>query len=156
MTQEAVMEICRRVAPKYGFTPVLLLALCEQESNYDESAMRLEQGFYHKYIRPKVFASTVKALMSTSWGLTQCMGWTLYEMDFFKDQSTPEAFSKALNLYMISPEDQVEHGARWLRKKMDDYGTTNLEVGLRLYNGSAEYPPLVYARMRRLISEGVS
>lgn len=155
MLQLEVLDICRRVGPKYEFDPVLLLALCEQESAYDESAMRLEQGFYRRYVRKMILASTVKALFSTSWGLTQCMGAVLHEMDYFSDMSTPEAIAKALNLYMISPDLQVEYGARHLRERMIRQGTTDISVGLRLYNGSSEYPPKVLARFNRMKEEGL-
>jgi soluble lytic murein transglycosylase-like protein len=146
MERSAVYEICKRIAPKYGYDPILILALCEQESSYDESALRLEQGYYVKYVKPQVLASTVKVMFSASYGLTQLMGMSLYEAGYF-DPVTNKDVAHQLDQYMVQPELQVEYGCKWLKKKQ---GSGSIVDGLRRYNGSAEYPPKVLARYERL------
>lgn len=149
MTRDEVYTLCKQVAPKYGFDPLLILALCEQESAYDETEARLEQGFYRKYVRPKTFATSVEVLFSASYGLTQCMGWTLNEMGYFADprMAVNLWIPHRIDQYMVTPRDQIDYGCRWLKRKQGD---GSIEKALLRYNGSAEYPPQVIRRYEKL------
>lgn len=153
MTRDEVHEICKRVAPKYGFDPLLILAMCEQESSYDHTEVRLENAFYRKYVRPQQFATTVEVLFSASYGLMQTMGLTLYELGYFAP--TPKwdylDIVKEIDAYMVTPEAQVEMGCKTLLRKLK--GTTSLQEALLRYNGSSDYPPKIMARYKRLKKE---
>lgn len=146
MTRDACLELCKHIAPRYGFEPLLLLALIEQESSYDEKAIRLENGYFRKYVKPQGFSASVSVLLSASYGLTQCMGLTLYEMGFFQPTKSYD-IARQIDEYILEPATQIDYGARWLQKKQ---GSGTIEDGLRRYNGSAAYPPQVFARYEKL------
>lgn len=153
MTRDEVLALCKKVAPEYGYDPLMLLAQIEQESSYDEAAARLEQGFFSKYVRPHpVLGKTtpaVKVMMSSSYGLGQLMGLSLYELQhFFSTDSVTVAM--ALDVYIGQPEMQIRSMCEWLKKKQAMGDSHTLDDALRRYNGSADYPPLVYARYKRL------
>ena len=172
MKRDDVYKLCKVEAPKHGFDPILILALCEQESvnpkdplEYREWICRPEAGYYNKYVE-KVYklATTTEVLFSNSWGLSQMMGDSLYQAGFFEwyfaDQTKKYqdaygndplheiAVIKALNAYAEHPEWQVEYGCKWLKRKMGE--NPDVDRGLRLYNGSKEYPPKVRKRERKL------
>lgn len=150
MTRNEVFSICKEVAGKYSFDPVLILAMCEQESSYNESEARLEQEFYRRYVRPQQFATSVEVLFSASYGLMQCMGWTLHEMNYF-DPVTNKEVAHQLDQFMVQPRLQVEYGCRWLKHKQSLGGTVaSVEKALERYNGSDKYPPLIAARHLKL------
>lgn len=146
MTRDECFELCKKIAPKYGYEPLLCLAICEQESGFDESESRLEQSFYRRYVRPKEYATSVEVLFSASYGLMQCLGWTLHEMEYF-DPVTNKDVAHQIDQFMVDPEAQVEYGLRWLRQKQ---GKGSLTDGLTRYNGSIAYPPMVLAKYHKL------
>lgn len=153
MTRDEIYELCKKIAPPYGYDPLMLLAQIEQESSYKESEPRLEQVFFQKYVRPHpVLGQTtpaVKVMMSSSYGLGQLMGLSLYELKhFFSTDSVTVAM--ALDVYVGSPEMQIETMCLWLKKKQAMGDSHTLDDALRRYNGSSEYPPLVYARYAKL------
>ncbi len=160
MTEQEIRPLCEKCAPKYGFDPLLIEAMCDNETHDDETELRLENGFYRKYVRKLKFASTVEVLFSTSWGLMQLMGISLYEMGYFEKFKNslggampgyaPFDFMRGLDAFMVTPEDQVDYGCRWLRHKMDEAKTTDARLGLIRYNGSAEYADKVLARYDQL------
>ena len=156
MTRDEVYEICKKVAPRYKYDPILILAICEQESAYDHTEVRLEQNFYRRYIRKQEFATTVEVLFSASYGLMQVMGWSLHKMGCFRDPLSVKTLfnidfnvhvTHKLDLYMVNPEKQVEYGTRWLKLKQ---GLGTIEKGLERYNGSSAYPPQVLTRYEKL------
>jgi hypothetical protein len=55
-----------------------------------------------------------------------------------------------LDDYLASPEDQVKTMCQWLNHKQGLGLSHTLDDALRRYNGSADYPPLVYARYNKL------
>ena len=80
MNRDQVWELCKAIGPPYQFDPVLLLALCEQESMdekdpliYREHAARLEEGFFLRYTDPMNLCTTNEVLLAASYGLTQMM-----------------------------------------------------------------------------------
>lgn len=152
MTRSDVYEMCKKVAPKYGFDPILILAMCEQESSYDPTEVRLEQGFYRKYTRPMNFPAPVEVMFAASYGLMQLMGESLYEMSYFGSLAS-SAVASRLEQFEKNPEEQIGAGCEWLRHKMSIVKTEDVSRGLRLYNGSIAYPPLVMKRFEKLVSE---
>lgn len=155
MTRDEVYEICKRVAPKFGFDPILVLAMCEQESSYNHTEVRLENGFYRKYVRPQNLASTVSVCLSASYGLMQVMGLSLEELGYFNQSFSAHKdylnIIRGIDCLMVDADLQVEWGCRTLLRKLK--GTTGLQQALLRYNGSAEYPPKIMARYERLKKE---
>ena len=150
MTRTEVFDICKQIAPRYDYDPVLILAVCEQESAYDHQAVRLENNFLRRYVDPMGFATTVKVLFSTSYGLMQVMGLSLYEMQFF-DAPLQVHYNKwvphLIDQFMVDPRSQIEMGCKWLKRKQ---GTRTLDEGLKRYNGSSLYPAQVFRRYDKL------
>ena len=123
------------------------LAVCLQESGYDQSEVRLEQQFYRKYVRPQNLPTTDEILLSASYGLMQVMGESFLELGWFGAWEYGK-IPQMLDKLMGDAELQISLGCQWLKHKMA--GLDNLERGLRAYNGSAEYPPLVFAKWDEL------
>lgn len=170
MKKEQVYELCKIAGKKHGFDPILLLAVCEQESTYDHTAIRLENGFYRKYARPLKFASTTEGLFSLSWGLMQTMGLVLWEegyfkfhfslhdekyRDFYKNDHMHEVHvCKAINYYMDNPPLQVDWGAKHLdTKRKLTKGDTNKMLLAWNGGGNPKYDDEVLERLHKLNNE---
>lgn len=156
LDKKAAFALAVPIAQKHAFDPLLILAMIEQESAYNTEAVRLENGFFAKYMKPldKV-ATTTKVLRSTSFGLMQLMGDSLYEIGLFAADPSPAGVVRRIDEYMLNFAEQVDTGGAWLRRKMDfaSARTVDISEGLRRYNGSSEYPPQVMTRMQRLQGE---
>lgn len=153
LSKTEAFNLATHAGRRFGFDPYLILAMMEQESGYETESVRLENGFFRKYMKPQVMATTNKVLFSTSFGLLQVMGESLRVLGLFDADPTPEGIAHAVNAYMVDPVAQVMTGSEWLRKKMTDAKTDDVAIGLKRYNGSDEYPPQVLARMDRLKKE---
>lgn len=152
MNKQDVYSICRKIAPLHNFDPILILAICEQESNYETHARRLEQGFYWKYTRNSpVFNDVDEVLLAASWGLMQMMGESLNAVNFFQDYPT---VYDALFAYLDAPEKQIETGCRWLGKKRFA-ANGDIKTMLGLWNGdkTGAYAKQVLERYERLKKE---
>jgi hypothetical protein len=168
MRREEVYTLCLQQAPGFGFDPLLILAICEQESAYDESQYRLEEGFNERYVRARSLPTTTEILLSASYGLMQTMGESLRECGYFSwwfsqqspaDQAWLEeplsdiAVVKALNEYMVRPTWQIEQGLIWLKRKEKIACNDTLKL-LRLWNGDVtgrhQYAEAVLVRYRTL------
>ncbi len=122
MTGEAVILLCKTIAPAFGYDPYLIAAMCLQESSDDPTEQVLEPAFYRRYIRPMNFPSTTEALFSCSWGLMQTMGWSLHLLGYFDQEAEGlTAFNLVvthlLDKYMTTATDQVKYGCAWLKVK---------------------------------------
>lgn len=152
LSQATIWLMCASASIQTNIPTHVLMGLCEQESSYDAFAVRLENGYYLRYVKTnpdfKLHTEVDKVLLSTSWGLTQIMGANLHALGLFDNV---ESIPQALDNYLRNPELQVLLGARWLRKEIDKGGS--LVEGLRRYNGSASYPPLVLRRAERIKKE---
>jgi hypothetical protein len=144
MTRDQVYELCKRVAPGYGFDPLLALALCEQESGYDEKALRMENGFLHKYVLPLGYDIPTSLCSATSYGLSQVMGLNLVALG----KMTRFNMLERVGQYLHDPEEQLQSGLRHLAKQPG-----SLPEQLFHYNGSRKYPPEVLARYAKLKKE---
>ncbi len=116
MKRDEVRWMCERIGPAWGFDPLLVLAVCEQESGYDFSAVRLENGFYRSYTKKMEFETPVEILFAASYGLMQLMGLSLHELRVFPatDSATVVA---GLNVLIGKPDMQIEFGCAWLTVK---------------------------------------
>lgn len=162
--------LCLHLAPGFGFDPLLILAICEQESGYDETLYRLEERFNARYIRARSLPTTTEILLSASYGLMQTMGESLRDIGYFSWWFSQQAAAcqawlaeplseiavvKALNEYMIRPEWQIKQGLVWLKRKQKIAGNDTMKL-LRLWNGDItgrhQYAEAVLGRYRILQS----
>src|SRR5438132_12617286 len=79
MTKEEIIILARRTARKYGLLPEVILAIIEQESNFQTFAIRYEPQFYEHYIKPlvekgQIVGATEVQARTISWGLLQVIG----------------------------------------------------------------------------------
>jgi hypothetical protein len=151
MDRDAVYEICKEVAPAYGYNPLMLLAQIEQESTYKTDEPRLEQGFFSRYIRNHPVYSkkspAVKVMLSSSYGLGQLMGETLVALKWLNPADSTTT-SQAIDAFVKNPELQVELMCEWLKVKQGLGDSHALADALRRYNGGGdpEYVDKVTAR----------
>jgi len=99
LTKEQIFEVCKNIAPKYGFEITLIQALCLQECGKNKnrtfapSRARMEPGFYSRYIEKQDLETTNEIMYSASFGVPQMMGQSLKEIgyfDFYFSQQSPE------------------------------------------------------------------
>lgn len=167
MDKAAVFELCKRNRIE-GVSPVTVLALIEQESSYNEDAVRLEQGYYSRYIKKLNHSTVVESLLSCSYGLTQMMGQSLAESGFFQwhfsqmganthfvDPMQNLHVAYALDQFCENPEWQVRFGTKWLERKIELAGN-DVQKGLLYWNGGGDpdYPNKIQRRFQRLTKEG--
>lgn len=168
MDKALIYPHCRTAGADLNIRPSLLLAICQQESSFNESEMRLENGFYRKYTRPMRWASTTEALFAVSYGLMQVMGQSLYEDGFFRwhfeqkddryrafydnDEMHEIHVVKAINALMDNPEWQVRWGAIHLSGKLRK-AKGEIPKALLYYNGGGNphYDDEVLAKETQLM-----
>jgi soluble lytic murein transglycosylase-like protein len=154
MTKDQVFQFVKVIAPKYQLDPYIVLAICEKESGFDSTEVRLENGFYRKYVRPMNITTVDSVLLSASYGLMQVMGLSLYDDGYFgKNAEKSYGFiGRMIDRYMVEPATQIECGCEHLRKKFKVLG--NIRDAVRAYNGSGPqaeaYADDVLARANRL------
>lgn len=169
MKRDDVYALCKQIAPQHNVDPILALALCEQESvddhdptNYHADALRLEEGFYCRFVKPLNFSTVTEGMLSASYGLTQMMGESLREVGFigwhFNNQTTdndhPFLVQPMQNLHVVlaldeycsHPEWQIEWGLKFFDQvKHQDLLKWN-------GGGDPQYPAKVLARRDKLIT----
>lgn len=150
MTKEQTYELCKQIAPVHNLDPIFVLAICEQESAYNESEARLENGFYRKYVRPDNLPTTTEILLAASYGLMQLMGDALKDLKIVNVTDYGQA-PRDIDDYMVHPEKQIESGCLWLWTKVKP-GEKIMDVYWR-YNGAAIYKTQVDARYAKLKAE---
>ena len=153
MTKDAVSIICDEIAPQYYYDPRLILAMCEQESNYNEKAIRLENNFFRKYIQSNnqfnIAEETSKILLSCSYGLTQVMGVLLYEKKYITSLASQDV-NDTLMEFLKDPKAQIKLCCIILHDKLKYCADqNNTEELLLKYNGGGNpnYGKEVLARI---------
>lgn len=145
-----VFDICQ-VVVREPFSPTLLLAIAQQESGYDHTEVRLENGVYRRSSRPKNLTTTDEVLLSASYGLMQTGAWTLYDLGFFGSW-TYGGIASRVDAYMEDPVSQVTWGFKVLQDKLKIGG--DVFTAVRRYNGSGpmaeKYKTEVLARYDKL------
>ena len=131
------------------------MAIVMQESGCNEKAVRLENGFYRRYIEKQAYSVPIKVLLSTSYGLMQTMGETLRTMGYFPPIMDNRNVAEQIERYLDNPREQIAWGCSFLFtllvKKHDD------EVAALLaWNGGGdpEYPARVEAK-KEFIREAI-
>lgn len=153
-----VLQACTLQAPLYDLDPYILAGVMEQESSGDPDAIRLEQGFYRRYVKDTGSHPIVAALLATSFGLGQCMGMTvvaetLKPEDYVRLKNNPVAFVEWLTRYTNDKIYQVQVAAAHLQRHLKNTGS--LERALLRYNGGGDpdYPKKIMARAEALKKE---
>jgi hypothetical protein len=131
----------------------MVLAQCEQESSYRETAVRLEQNYLVKYVQTDPVGSrcspSVQALLASSFGFGQLLGHSLLQIGYFPATDSV-SIAVRLDEYVASPDQQIDTMCQFLLKKRELGDSHTLSDALTRYNGSSNYPPLVYARYAKL------
>lgn len=152
------LKACKLQAGLYDLDPYILAGLIEQESSGVADAIRLEQGYYRRYVKDVEAHPIVATLMSTSFGLGQCMGMTiaaetLDSVTFVKLKNNPVAFVEWMMKYTNDPIYQIQVAAAHLQRHLKNTGS--LDRALLRYNGGGDpdYPDKIKVRAARLKSE---
>jgi len=139
--QSELVTLASKVATGAGLDPVLVCAVCEQESMWNPWAARYEPAFMAKYVAPLYTLNKISAteayMRSISWGLMQTMGQVARENGF----TLP--FLSAL----CDPETGLTVGCQVLKGKLARAGG-DVVKGLLAWNGGSNplYPEQVLAR----------
>src|SRR3990167_10689217 len=129
---------CKKEGGAQDIDPFLLLGVCRQEARrtkeglYVCDSIRLEQGFFYRYIDKGPYDPVTKVLLSSSWGVMQMMGESLRELGLLTAEENKSTMF--INQYCLNPGHQVESGAKWLKKKIA-IAQGNIEKGLLYWNG---------------------
>lgn len=141
---EARLQLINKWAVKYALEPALVCAVCEQESSWNQWAVRYEPLFFSHYIQPMLSNNTVHTiteatLRATSFSYMQTMGQVAREMGFNGQFLTQ----------LFDPETGLDIGCKVLRHKLD--AASSVEGGLQLYNGGGDpnYASEVLARVNK-------
>ena len=151
MTQNQCYEMCKKIAPQFGFDPILILAVCKQESSFGENMRaRYEDGYRKTYVEKFSFNIATELLFSFSYGIMQVMGLTLWEMGYFGKAKNAADIANLISVFAISYEEQLTQGCKCLKQKL---GKGPIDHALYKYNGSWEYPPLIFAHADKLAAD---
>src|ERR1700736_1117453 len=136
-----MQNLARTTAAKYGLSPSLVCAVVQQESAWNQFAMRYEAAFFAKYIAPLYVNNKINATeayaRAFSWGLMQVMGEVAREFGFDGSLAV-----------LTDPESNLDIGCKILKHKLD-WAKGDVEKGLLSWNGGAtkDYPAQVMARI---------
>lgn len=152
LTRSMVGSLIISAAEKNDLSPQLIAAVIIQESAGDTFAQRLEQGFFARYLRDKLYGELPgynkienkwkqeieRGLRAHSFGLMQIMGQTARENGFMGE------FEE-----LFDPETNIDLGSKILSKKIISSGR-DIRVGLLRWNGGGnpKYPDEVIERIK--------
>lgn len=138
-THDARLALAGKYAAKYSLDPMIVAAVCEQESGWNPWAVRYEPAFFERYISPLNLADPTEAYARAfSFGLMQVMGQVAREHGFQGRSLTQ----------LCDPDIGIDIGCKKLQKcfalKPD-----NPEAALLVYNGGGNtyYGKQVLARV---------
>lgn len=125
-------------AKAHSLDPVLVQAVCEQESSWDTWAIRFESAFLERYVKPLGLTDTESYARSFSWGLMQIMGQVARELGY-----------KGHLAALCDPGVGLEWGCQHLANKLKDVNG-NVHMALQRWNGGGNpnYADQVIARMK--------
>jgi soluble lytic murein transglycosylase-like protein len=132
------------LASQVGCDPAIVCAICEQESDWNPWAIRWEQLFYDRYVKPQVLARTIRDITEAkarafSWGLMQVMGQVAREHHY----QGPLAM-------LCDAETGLKVGMAVWKKKLEAT-EGDVEKALQLWNGGGNpnYATQVLARVSK-------
>lgn len=162
MKKQEIFDVVKRIAPKHGLDPYLVMGVIVQESQDRHNSgecnpfiPRLEEGFEERYINYKMnFGTVAGALLAISFGFMQLMAESLRELGYFGDNIDCLVMPQMIERYVNSPEDMIETGCQWLVRKIKDAGG-DIDGGLQRWNGGsdADYHTKVRAHAEQLKGE---
>lgn len=131
-------ELVALIAAMSKLDPVIVMAVCEQESGWYQFATRYEPAFFARYIAQMQLSETEKHARAFSYGLMQVMGQVARELGF-----TGPSLAE-----LTDPYTGIRYGCMKLRECFDRRNG-QLEEALLLYNGGGnlKYAAEVMARM---------
>lgn len=136
-----LQDLARAVAIRNGLSPSLVCALVQQESAWNQFALRYEPAFFQKYVAPLYAAGKIDVTETYSrcfsWGLMQVMGQVAREF----------GFEGSLGV-LLDPSWGLDTGCKVLAHKLDR-AKGNVEQALLAYNGGGNpnYAKQVMARI---------
>lgn len=162
------LPLIEDTAREVGVAPRILAGLVMQESSGDPWAIRVERGFWGRYldgILAFVKRSPSKVddrwaeypdIYSASYGLCQVMLQTALEHGWTMRRFPTELLDPAVNL-RVAAEILRKHIAKGLEQVRQGKAGDAVHVALLRYNGGGdpEYPARVLAHARALEREGV-
>jgi soluble lytic murein transglycosylase-like protein len=133
-----LVSLVKSKATALGLDPALCCAIVEQESGWNQWAIRYEPAFYTRYIVPLKLNPTESTARSISWGLFQTMGEVAWEHGF--RGSYPS---------LCDPSTGVDVGLNVWQSKLKA-ANGDATKALLLWNGGANpnYPAQVLARVK--------
>lgn len=141
MRLEDMQNLARATAEKYELSPSLVCAVVQQESAWNQYAVRYEPAFFSRYVAPLYTNNKINATEAYcrgfSWGLMQVMGEVAREFGYEGVLTT-----------LVDPASNLDIGCKVLKHKMD-HANGNVEQGLLAWNGGGnpDYPAQVIARI---------
>ena len=131
-------ELALAAATAHGLDPLLVCAVCEQESGWEPTAIRYEPAFYETYVKPQNLNPTEAYARAFSWGLMQIMGQVARE----------QGFTGRFLAALTDPATNLEYGCRKLSRCLSRAGG-DIHAALQFYNGGGNpnYASQVMNRM---------
>ena len=140
------LQVVANFAKVYGLRPELVCAVIEQESGWNQWAVRFEPAFLTRYIHPAIptAPSTLELTKAMSFGLMQVMGETAVEMGF-----NGKYLTALCNVTL-----GIQYGCLKLLRCYARAGG-NDRVALQLYNGGGNlsYADEVLARVQNYVGK---
>jgi soluble lytic murein transglycosylase-like protein len=132
------VSLAKAAAAALGLDPILVCAVVEQESGWNQWALRFEPAFKVRYVDLLGITDQTEAFARAfSWGLMQTMLESVREIGY----TAPAA-------QLCNPSTGLEWGCRLLARKMAlTHG--DVPAGLQFWNGGGnpQYAAQVMARM---------
>lgn len=136
-----LIELVKAAANAAGLDPALVLAVVEQESNFNQFATRYEDGFWTRYVKKNYpVRNTESNSRAISYGLMQLMGEVARELGLSDIQLSD----------LIDPQLNLKYGCLHLANKLKA-AKGDVEKALLLWNGGGapNYGKEVMARMAK-------
>lgn len=126
-------------ATALGIDPSLACAIVEQESGWNNWAIRYEPAFYTRYEGPQNLSATEKTARAISWGLFQTMGESVRSIGY-----------KGNLAQLCDPLTGIQWGLMLFQKKLT-VASGNVPKALLFWNGGGnkDYPAEVLARVSK-------
>jgi soluble lytic murein transglycosylase-like protein len=142
MDYQSLVQLAKQKASEHGLDPTLICAIVEQESDWNQWAMRFEPAFERRYIKPALPQSptTEEMAKAVSFGLMQIMGEVARELGFGEKYLTE----------LCDPFINLEYGCKHFANKLQNAdGDTRMALLHWNGGGNLQYPDQVLARQRK-------
>lgn len=154
-----IPELVNKWSSHYNVRPDIVAAMIVQESGGNPLAYRFEPKFYERRLAfrsreklsghvpppPPLGVNLIseKIARATSWGCMQIMGETARSALGFKNNHITA---------LVDPDINIEMGIRYLASLLAKFSNLpekeRYTKALTLYNGSPDYPPLIFSHIQ--------